>query len=123
MYEAFFGLNDRPFAPAPQAKRYFPAGPAEAARQTLARCVDRGEGIGLLIGPAGTGKTLLCQVLADQFRARMAIAQLSSGRVSAPRNLFQAILFELSLPYRGMEEGELRLALVDYLTNKETHLG
>jgi type II secretory pathway predicted ATPase ExeA len=123
MYEAFFGLNDRPFAPAPLARRYFPAGPAEAARQTLARCIDRGEGIGLLIGPAGTGKTLLCQVLAEQFRARFAIALLSSGRICTRRNLFQAILFELGLPYRGMEEGELRLALVDHLTNEETHQG
>ncbi|HEV2969744.1 MAG TPA: AAA family ATPase, partial [Pirellulales bacterium] len=94
---------------------------AEAARSTLDRCIDRGEGIGLLIGPAGTGKTLLCQVLAEQFRSRMAIALLSSGRICTRRSLFQAILFELGLRYRGMEEGELRLALADHLTNIETH--
>jgi type II secretory pathway predicted ATPase ExeA len=121
MYEDFLGFNGRPFAPAPQAKRYFPAGAAEAARHTLARCIDRGEGFGLLVGPTGTGKTLLCQVLAEQFRSRMAIAQLSSGRICTRRNLFQAILFELGLPYRGTEDGELRLALADHLTNNETH--
>ena len=120
MYQEFFGFNDRPFAPMPLAKRYFAAAPAEAARQTLARCIDRSEGISLLIGPAGTGKTLLCQVLADQFRARFAIALLASGRIGAPRNLFQAILFELGLPYRGMEDGELRLALLSHLTTTET---
>jgi type II secretory pathway predicted ATPase ExeA len=121
MYEDFLGFNGRPFAPAPQARRYFPAGPIEAARHTLSRCIDRGEGFGLLVGPTGTGKTLLCQVLAEQFRSRMAIAQLSSGRICTRRNLFQAILFELGLPYRGMEDGELRLALADHLTNNETH--
>ncbi len=56
MYEAFFGLTERPFAAAPSAKHYFPAAAIEAARQTLARCIDRAEGVGLLIGPAGTGK-------------------------------------------------------------------
>jgi type II secretory pathway predicted ATPase ExeA len=123
MYEAFFGFRDRPFTPAPLAKRHFAGGPSEAVRQTLARCIDRGEGIGILVGPAGTGKTLVCQVLAEQFRSRMAVAILSSGRLRTARNLFQAILFELGLPYRGMEEGELRLALVDHLSNKDTHPG
>jgi hypothetical protein len=51
----------------------------------------------------------------------MAIAMLSSGRICTRRNLFQAILFELGLPYRGMEDGELRLALTDHLTTNETH--
>ncbi|HKD38094.1 MAG TPA: AAA family ATPase [Pirellulales bacterium] len=123
MYEAFFGFRDRPFLAAPLAKRYFAGGPAEGVRQTIARCVDRGEGIGLVVGPAGTGKTLVCQLLADQFRSRMAVAFLSSGRIRTARNLFQAILFELGLPYRGMEEGDLRLTLVDHVANKEGHPG
>jgi hypothetical protein len=35
----------------------------------------------------------------------------------------QAILFELGLPYRGMDEGELRLSLVDHLTAQEATVG
>lgn len=123
MYEAFFGLNDRPFIPAPLAKRYFPAKASETARQTLARCIERGEGIALLIGSAGMGKTLLCQVLADQFRPRMTIAHLSSSRLASPRNLFQAILYELGFPYRGLAEGELRLSLEEHLTRNDSHGG
>jgi hypothetical protein len=41
---------------------------------------------------------------------------LSSGRVCTRRALLQAILYELRLPYRGMEEGELRLSLIDHVT-------
>src|SRR5262249_37324421 len=41
---------------------------------------------------------------------------LTSGRLCTRRALLQAILFELGLPYRGMEEGDLRLSLVDYLS-------
>ncbi len=116
MYETFFGLSERPFAAAPTAKHYFPAAAIEAARQTLVRCIQRAEGVALLIGPAGTGKTLLCHVLADEFRNRYSVALLESGRLCTRRALLQAILFELGLPYRGMEEGDLRLALVDHLS-------
>jgi len=115
MYESFFGLTDRPFAAAPAASRYFAAGVCEAARHTLARCIERQEGLGLLVGPAGTGKSVVCQVLAEQFRTRLAVALLASGRLGTRRILLQAILFELGLPYRGLDEGELRLSLVDHL--------
>ncbi len=121
MYEEFFGLKDRPFVPVPLAKRYFPAKAAENARQTLARCIERCEGIGLLIGPAGMGKTLLCQVLAEQFRPRLTVAHLPSSRLSSPRSLYQAILFELGFPYRGLEEGELRFSLEEHLTKTESN--
>ncbi len=120
MYESFFGLSDRPFAAAPSARRYFPAAIIEAARQSLGRCIDRAEGAALLLGPAGTGKSILCQVLAEQFRSRFFVALLASGRLETRRALLQAILFELKLPYRGMDEGELRLSLVDYLVAQET---
>ena len=41
---------------------------------------------------------------------------LASGRLSTRRALFQAILYALGRPYRDMDEGELRLAVVDHLT-------
>ena len=115
MYESFFGLTDRPFAAAPAASRYFAHGASEAVRHTLGRCVERDEGIGLLVGPAGTGKSVLCQVLAEQFRTRLQVALLASGRLGNRRILLQAILFELGLPYRGLDDGELRLSLIDHL--------
>ena len=123
MYESFFGLTDRPFAAAPAAGRYFAHGASETARHTLARCVDREEGVGLLVGPAGTGKSILCQVLADQFRTRLQVALLASGRLGNRRILLQAILFELGLPYRGLDDGELRLSLIDHLAAGDPNHG
>jgi type II secretory pathway predicted ATPase ExeA len=116
MYESFFQLRLRPFTAAPQADRMFPAAAIDAANKTLTRIVERGEGAGLIIGPSGTGKTLLCQALAAEFRQRLSVVLLSSGRLCTRRALLQAILYELRLPYRGMEEGELRLSLIDHLT-------
>lgn len=114
MYEQYFKLQDRPFLVAPLSTRYFPGRSIEQAHATLSRCIDRGEGAACIIGPPGTGKTLLCQILAEEFANRFSVALLG-GRLSSRQALFQAILYELRLPYRNMDEGELRLALLDEL--------
>jgi len=115
MYESTFHFSHRPFAPAPQAERYVPTAALEQARQTLVRKIERGEGPGLVVGPAGSGKSLLLQVLAQHFRGRFLVALLASSRLCTRRALLQNILFELKLPYREMDEGELRLSLIDHL--------
>ena len=66
-------------------------------------------------GPAGTGKSLLFQILASHFRGRFQVAHLAGARLGTRRALLQNILFELKLPYRDLDEGELRLSLVDHL--------
>ena len=119
MYEGFFGLDGRPFVPLPRADHYFPAASIEAARQTLSRCIRREEGVGMVLGPSGTGKTLLCHVLAEQSQGSIKTILLASGRMGTRRALFQAMLYGLGQVYRGMDEGELRLALIDYLVSQE----
>ncbi len=119
MYESIWGLRSRPFSPTPEAARYFPADVIEEARQTLVRGIERAEGPGLLVGPAGSGKSLMCQLLALHFQSQFAIALLSSTRIQTTRDLLRAILFELGLPYRRMDDGELRLALIGFLSRNE----
>jgi type II secretory pathway predicted ATPase ExeA len=116
MYETYFNLTERPFASVPRIDHYYPAAVIDAARNTLTRCLDRGEGVGMIVGPSGTGKSLLCQVLARQFQKTLQVALLASTHLDTRRSLLQAILYELNRPYRGMDEGELRLTLVDYIT-------
>lgn len=119
MYESFFEFKQRPFAAAPRIDRYFPASTIEAARSNLTRAIERAEGAALLVGPAGTGKTLVCHLVAEQFRGRFAVAMLSNGHLDTRRELLQGILFELGLPYRRLEEGELRLSLIDYISSEQ----
>lgn len=115
MYESDFRLTERPFLAAPRPDRYFPATVTDEARTVLTRCVERAEGVGLLIGPSGTGKTLLCQMLAEHFADTLQVAVPLTGRMATPRAMLQSILFELGRPYRGLDEGELRLSLIDHL--------
>jgi type II secretory pathway predicted ATPase ExeA len=119
MYEPFFGLTKRPFAAVPCPDQYYPAATIEAARQTLARCIRRAEGPAMVIGPAGTGKTLLCHCLAKELAAEFQVVLLAGQGLDTRRALLQAILYGLGQRYRGMDEGELRLALVDHLTSAE----
>lgn len=123
MYESFFQLRQRPFAFAPRVDRYFPAPVIEGARQILARCIERAQGTGMLIGPSGCGKTLVCQLIAEQFRDTFAVAMLAGGHLRSRRALLQAVLFDLGLPYRGLEEEELYLSLAHFLTSADAPHG
>ena len=115
MYEAFFGFRQRPFPAVPDVQFYYAGEAFEQAKSNLIRAVERAEGVGLIIGQAGSGKSLLCSLLAEHFRHQFQIALLTSARLCSRRALLQNILFELKLPYREMEEGELRLSLIDHL--------
>jgi type II secretory pathway predicted ATPase ExeA len=115
MYEAFFQLKNRPFPATPSTEFYFPAAAIDEAYCTASRCIERAEGPCLVIGPAGTGKSLLCHLLAERFDEAFHVAMLSCAQLCTRRALLQNLLFELNLPYRGLEEGELRLSLIDFL--------
>lgn len=119
MYEQFFGFRQRPFASAPHPRNYIPLESTESTREKLVRAVVRAEGPGLLIGPPGTGKSLLLRVLAEQLRQKFEVVLLSHGRFPSVRALLQSILCELRQPFRGLDEGELRLSLIEYVTMGE----
>jgi type II secretory pathway predicted ATPase ExeA len=120
MHEDFFHFRCRPFPSAPAPDLYFAASAIDGACQTLARCIERAEGPGLLIGGSGTGKSLLCQLLAQRFRDRFHVAKLDRGPPATRRALLQSILFELDLPFRGLDETELQLSLVSFLDPRES---
>ena len=109
----------RPFLSAPSPKRYFAAAAIEEARLRIVRAIARNEGPAILVGGAGTGKSLLLAVLAEQFAPRVAVVTLAGAQLCTRRALLQMILCELGLPYRGMDEGELRLSIQQHLRGKE----
>ena len=116
MYESFYGFTSRPFAAVPVKDRYFPAESIESARGNLIRCVERAEGYGLVIGPTGSGISLLCQLLAAHFEQQLETVLLANLRLTNCREMLQTILYKLGIPYQTLADSELRLAIIEALS-------
>jgi type II secretory pathway predicted ATPase ExeA len=119
VFQRHFRLRRRPFVSYPCPDQYFAAASIENARGSLTRMLERYEGPGLVVGPVGTGKSLLMRLIAESFRYHCRVVVLPGGRLGNRRSLLQVILYELGLPYRELEEGELRLSLMDHVGNSE----
>ncbi len=115
MYETRFGLKCRPFPATPDDVFYYPATGHEAALATLAKAVHDEEGLALLCGAPGTGKTLLGYCLSERLANEAVCAFLPNSHLADRSALFQALLFDLKLPYEEGSEQILRLRLTDYL--------
>ncbi|QGJ71588.1 Hypothetical protein PBC10988_32950 [Planctomycetales bacterium 10988] len=119
MKETFFGLLHRPFQATCRPEGYYPTETMEATRASLGQMIETGEGIGLLIGANGLGKTMLLQTMKQEWSDRYETILLSGNSSNLTRaEFFQSMLYELELPFRGLNEGELRLSLVDYLRHQ-----
>ena len=105
--------SSRPFLAAPRPDFYHPARAIDAALHGIERAIRRSEGVGLVVGPPGTGKTLLLTKLAEHVRDDFDVALLSGARICTRRALWQAVLAEIGEPYRGIDEGELRIGVVE----------
>jgi general secretion pathway protein A len=105
----------RAFRPGPDVTAYFPAACHELALSRLLQAIRDDEGLCLLTGAPGTGKTLLCHLLLERLGDEVASVFLSNTHFAGRSGLLQAILFDLAMPYEGKSEQELRLALTDAL--------
>jgi type II secretory pathway predicted ATPase ExeA len=115
MYEAHFALRRRPFRATPDLDSYYPATGHECVLARLLQAIAEDEGLVLLVGDVGTGKTLLCHCLLERLGAEANTAFVTNSHLADRAGLYQAILYDLSLPYQGLSEQELRLALTDFL--------
>jgi type II secretory pathway predicted ATPase ExeA len=115
MYEAAFGLQKRPFSVTPDAACVFAPEPVHQILEQILRRIDESQGVAVLTGPAGTGKTLLCRRLIQDLAGQYSVAYLSSASFASRRALLQAILYEVGQRYSGLGEQELRLELRSFL--------
>jgi type II secretory pathway predicted ATPase ExeA len=113
MYDTRFGLRRRPFRPTPDTDAYFPAATHESALHQLRRALDDDDGIVLLTGDPGSGKTLLTRKLLEDLDESVRVVLLTNSHVSRKGDLLQAILFDLGLPYQGLTEQAARLAVTE----------
>ena len=116
------GLSRRPFLMYPDPSFWIPLEDCERIREELSRCVTRGEGVGLLTGVSGTGKSLICQSLYEEFLddgRNSDVAQvvlLQPGRMSRSSEFDAALLsgMGVELPTQSIS-GIFRVILDQYL--------
>ncbi|HVJ82495.1 MAG TPA: AAA family ATPase [Planctomycetia bacterium] len=118
MYEAFFDLKIRPFSAAPNPAEYFPAAGHEDGLALLKCFVHDDDGVAVLSGSPGIGKTLTVQRLLAGLKPDRRAVFLAQTHHRTVAELLQAILFELSLDYETGGEGSLRLRLTRHVAQK-----
>lgn len=115
MYEAFFGLKRRPFAATPDANCWYHSERYQAALDELLVCAEQGQGVGVVIAPAGAGKTLLCERLIREIGEPFTSVLLRHATYQSRRGFLQTLLSELAQPFDKPSDQELRLALAPVL--------
>lgn len=110
-----FGLARRPFRPAADPSAYFPAPGHETAAAELDAAFARREPFVLLDGEPGTGKTLVARRWLGRLPTAVPRSVLPTVHAARPADLLQAILFDMTQPYQGLSEQELRLAVTAHL--------
>ena len=108
-----FGLRARPFRTSPDVDAYYPATTHELILAEARRGLEDQQGLLVIQGEPGTGKTLLAHLLLQNLPERSRSVFLTHGSFAQRTDLLQGILYDLGLPYQGMAEQELRLALTD----------
>lgn len=99
MYEAFFGLREKPFALTPNTEFLVQLAPYQACLNLLRVALGEGEGFIKITGEVGTGKTLLCRALLNQLEGeRYQLAYLPNPGMS-PVGLRQALARELGIEH------------------------
>ncbi|MFN9368386.1 MAG: hypothetical protein ACK6CT_06405, partial [Planctomycetia bacterium] len=81
--------SSRPFMAAPRTQFYHPAKVIDAALHDTERAIRRAEGISIVVGQPGTGKSILLAMLAEHVRDDFDVALLSGARICTRRALWQ----------------------------------
>ncbi|MCL2348172.1 MAG: AAA family ATPase [Planctomycetaceae bacterium] len=113
-------MKRHPFLAIPDIAAYYPAEAMESARRIVLQTVERGAGIPLVFGDAGTGKSLLLRLLEQHLSADFSVISIANPRIRTPKTLYQQLLFGLHHSFYGTDENELRLIFMDDLRQNFT---
>jgi general secretion pathway protein A len=115
LYEAFYGLREQPFALSTDPKFIFWSGSHRRAYDDLLVGLRRREGLLLLTGETGTGKTTLCRAVIDALGHRTFSALVLNPYMAGPEVL-RVILRDFGLVSRDeIRRGSLTRADAPHL--------
>ncbi len=113
MNDELFGLPLAPFSAVPDVNLFVETPGACEAIHLLTRSLLRDDGIAVLTGEVGVGKTMISKVLADRLSHKLRPLVLSSANFPTRRALYQSVLFSLGQDFVGLTEQEARLLVLE----------
>jgi general secretion pathway protein A len=115
-FERFFHLTESPFASGVNPRFLFTCASNLEALDGITRALERRDGLVVVTGPGGSGKTLLCETALRQLGPRTFVCVVS-GPLSSSDDLIKRVLdaFGVSSRERGRFDGASGLDLVETL--------
>jgi putative secretion ATPase (PEP-CTERM system associated) len=121
MYEAFYGLNSKPFQINPDPSFYFDSKQHRRAKAYLDYGVMRNEGFIVITGEIGAGKTtILAGLLNSLNRSDVIVGQLVTTQLDAEDTL-RMVAAAFGFQAKGVHKSELLVTLEAFLISQATH--
>lgn len=113
MYQSSFNLKHLPFCATPDPGTLVVLGELGDQLSQLVGCLTSGQGIAVMTGPGGSGKTLACLVMLRDLTQDLHGICLRTGQFDQPGDMLKAVLHGLGRSYRERDDQDLRLAVSD----------
>ena len=98
MYEAFFGLKEKPFNMTPDSRYFYPSAKHTDALNHMVYAIQERRGFVVITGEIGSGKTTLSRVLFQKLDPRTKTAIIRNTQLTA-KDLVALTLDELEIPF------------------------
>ncbi len=98
-YEAFYGFHEKPFSLSTDPRFFFHSTPHDSVSQQLLTSIRKREGLVVLTGEIGTGKTTLCRTVIEQLDRRTLTSLVTEPFVSG-EDLLKTILVDFGVASR-----------------------
>ncbi len=111
MYEAFFGLREKPFQMTPDTRYFYPSDKHIDALNHMVYAIEERRGFVVITGEIGSGKTTLSRVLFQKLDRMTKTAIVRNTQLTA-KDLIAMTLEELEIPSRS---GSTKMQLIGLL--------
>lgn len=112
-----------PFPAFPSVSRFVALGSIADTMSRISRSIDAREGVSLVIGPPGTGKSLVCALIVDEYRETHDVVVLGETPIEDQAAFLRHLLHHLGADFGSIPERDLQLTLIDRVCDPESPAG